>query len=133
MTKILFAILCIASTVVLADLTGSLSKEAIEARLKPEGSVSVSGVLAQSSEKIGQGGPEKVYQHYCSTCHATGFAGAPVHGKNKDWAPRAATGLDTLVEHAWGGYKAMPAKGTCTKCTKEEIHDTVKWLIDEAK
>jgi cytochrome c5 len=132
--KILFAILCIISSIVLADLTGSLSKEAIEARLQPIGEVNVSGIaVSDKPAAAGQGGPEKIYQRYCSACHASGFAGAPVRGNKKDWAPRITRGLDQLTEDAWGGYHGiMPPKGNCAKCTKDEIRATVKMFIDDA-
>jgi len=131
--KIIFAVLCIISSIVVADLTGSLSKEAIDDRLKPLGVVNVSGVSNEKAADTGQGGPEKIYQRYCSACHATGFAGAPVRGNKKDWGPRLLRGLDQLTEDAWGGYHGvMPPKGNCAKCTKEEIRATVKMFMDDA-
>lgn len=126
--------LCIISTLVFADLTGSLSKEAIDARLQPVGTVNISGVVAEQAQDTGQGGPEKIYQRYCSACHASGFAGAPMRGNKKDWAPRILKGLEQLTEDAWHGLNGtMPPKGNCAKCTKEEIKATVKMLVDDVK
>lgn len=130
--KIIFTILCIISSIVVADLTGSLSKEAIDARLNPVGEVNVSGVANEKAADTGQGGPEKIYQRYCSACHATGFAGAPMRGNKKDWASRLPKGLEQLTEDAWNGYHVMPPKGNCAKCTKEEIKATVKLFVDDA-
>ncbi|MBW2503190.1 MAG: cytochrome c5 family protein, partial [Deltaproteobacteria bacterium] len=58
---------------------------------------------------------EGVYMNFCSSCHASGIAGAPKVGDEADWAPRIAQGMDSLVKRAIEGYQGekgyMPAKG----------------------
>jgi cytochrome c5 len=54
---------------------------------------------------------EQVYKAVCSSCHATGAAGAPKFGDASAWAPRIAKGYDSLMTSALKGKGAMPARG----------------------
>ena len=53
---------------------------------------------------------KKVYDGTCHVCHGTGLAGAPKFGDKAAWAPRIATGIDTL--HSRG------AEGPATPCRR---------------
>jgi cytochrome c5 len=54
---------------------------------------------------------EQVYKAVCSSCHATGAAGAPKFGDAGAWAPRIAKGYDSLMTSILKGKGAMPARG----------------------
>ena len=54
---------------------------------------------------------EQVYKAVCSSCHATGAAGAPKFGDASAWAPRTAKGYDSLMTSVIKGKGAMPARG----------------------
>jgi cytochrome c5 len=54
---------------------------------------------------------EQVYKAVCSSCHATGAAGAPKVGDTGAWAPRIAKGYDSLLTSVLKGKGAMPARG----------------------
>jgi cytochrome c5 len=54
---------------------------------------------------------EEVFKGQCSTCHATGVAGAPKFGDAGLWGPRIRTGLDALVNSALKGKNAMAPQG----------------------
>lgn len=54
---------------------------------------------------------EEVYKAQCVACHASGAAGAPKFGDVAAWAPRIATGYDTLLNSALKGKGAMAAQG----------------------
>ena len=54
---------------------------------------------------------EEVYKAQCVTCHAAGVAGAPKLGDAGAWAPRIATGFDTLWNSALKGKGAMGPQG----------------------
>ena len=54
---------------------------------------------------------EEVYKAQCIACHASGAAGAPKFGDAAAWAPRIATGYDTLLTSALKGKGAMAAQG----------------------
>lgn len=111
------------------------SEEDIAARIAPVGGVYLDGEIATASTASDSGEPagprsgEKVYNTYCVACHGTGAAGAPIKGNADAWAPRIAQGEATLIKHAIEGLNAMPANGTCSDCSDEEMTATVQFLI----
>jgi len=81
---------------------------------------------------------KEIYDHLCTSCHATGVAGAPKTGDKGAWAPRVAQGIDTLVKHAIDGYHGpdgnfMPPKGGNPALTDEQATNAVHWLVDQVK
>lgn len=72
-----------------------------------------------------------VYTTGCAACHASGAAGAPKTGDASAWAARQEQGLDTLVKHAYEGFKGMPAKGLCADCSEEEIRGAVEHMLSQ--
>ena len=81
---------------------------------------------------------KEIYDHLCTSCHASGVAGAPMTGDKGKWAPRIAEGIDTLVKHAIEGYHGpdgnfMPPKGGNPALTDEQVTNAVHWLVDQAK
>src|SRR3954468_7639089 len=54
---------------------------------------------------------EEVFKAQCTTCHATGCAGAPKFGDAAAWGPGIAKGFDALVQSALKGKGAMPPQG----------------------
>jgi len=79
-----------------------------------------------------------VYDGLCHSCHTAGVAGAPKLGDKAAWAPRIAEGLDTLFQHAINGYHGpdgnfMPPKGGMPSLTDEQVKNTVKWIVSQAK
>lgn len=121
------------TSVAIAKLTGSLAPEAISERLKPMGQVNIIGVDSNAQVQTATSGaaqtPEKIYDNNCKMCHQTGLAGAPKFGNKGDWAPRIAQGVDTLVQAAITGIRAMPPKGNCLSCTNDEIKATVEYMV----
>ena len=75
-----------------------------------------------------------VYDRYCVACHEQGMAGAPKLSNSAEWQKRIdERGFEGLVSNSWDGYRAMPAKGTCSDCSREELRATVEWMLDQAK
>jgi len=54
---------------------------------------------------------EQVYKAVCSSCHATGAAGAPQFGDAAAWSARLGKGYDGLMTSVLKGKGAMPARG----------------------
>ncbi|MES2212109.1 MAG: c-type cytochrome [Pseudomonadota bacterium] len=73
--------------------------------------------------------PAVIYDNHCVVCHGAGVAGAPKLKDKGAWAPRIAEGIDVLYQHVLHGYKMMPARGTCTECTDDELKATFEWMI----
>ncbi len=113
-----------------AQIEGSIAE-----RIAPVGDVYLDGEIATagsatgSSEPAGPRSGEKVYNTYCFSCHGTGAAGAPIKGKAVDWTARISQGEAVLIKHAIEGFNAMPAKGTCSDCSDDEMTATVQFLI----
>ena len=76
---------------------------------------------------------KKIYDSSCMACHATGAAGAPKVGDKAAWQPRIAQGMDTLVNHAINGIRAMPPKGTCATCSDADLRAAVEYMVSESK
>lgn len=117
------------------------SDRATEERLRPVGSVCVQGqecggTQMAAADNGGNAGPrsgQEIHDSFCSTCHASGAAGAPVTGEAGDWADRINKGMDTLVENAINGINAMPPKGMCSDCSEEEMRAAVKYMVDQSQ
>ncbi|UTW45206.1 cytochrome c5 family protein [bacterium SCSIO 12696] len=110
-------------------------EQAIAERIAPAGALAMEGDPIASAPVVAavSSGPrsgEDIYQKSCFACHATGAAGAPKLGDAGAWAARIGQGLDTLVDHAWNGFKTMPAKGNCFDCSEEEIKAAVQYIVD---
>lgn len=118
-----------------AALSGPLDEKNILERIKPAGEVTVEAGGAPMVQKplvTGDIG-KQTYDAVCHVCHGSGVAGAPKIGDKSEWAPRISEGLETLVKHAIEGYKAMPAKGTCSTCSDEDIKKTVQYMVSQSK
>ncbi len=89
--------------------SSALTPEATVARISP---VADEGYTFKdaSGPKVLQSG-EAVYKTVCAACHDSGAAGSPKFGDAAAWGPRIAQGYDTVLAHAIGGLRAMPAKG----------------------
>jgi len=85
----------------------AFSEEAIAARLQPIGTVELRDASAPRVLRAGQ----EVYKAQCAVCHDAGVAGAPKLGDAGAWAPRVATGYETLLTSALKGKGAMGAQG----------------------
>ena len=92
-------------------------------------------VVAMTTSRIQKHGfqsrsGEAVYNLGCAACHTAGLAGAPMLGNISQWQGRVEKGLDTLTNNSYNGYNAMPAKGLCMDCTKEEMQNAVQYMLD---
>jgi cytochrome c5 len=119
-------------TVCASHAAAPLTREAlIELNTAPVGVVDVGGPVAAVAAVARTG--QQVYEAACSTCHAQGLAGAPSIKVKAAWVPRIAEGEDTLVKHAIGGYKSMPAKGGCSSCSDDEVKSAVEYILSQVK
>jgi len=74
-----------------------------------------------------------VYEKTCAVCHATGLAGAPKFGDKAAWAPRIATGINTLHNSALHGKNAMPPKGGNLALSDADVTAAVDYMAAAAK
>lgn len=121
-----------------ATVADHLSDHSVEKRIKPSGSVYLEGddVPVAKPAEAASTGPrtaKSIYETKCAVCHATDALGAPVFGNAESWAPRLEKGEDMIINNAINGINAMPPMGTCADCSKDEIADTVKYMLENSK
>lgn len=75
--------------------------------------------------------PEALYQGACLACHASGVANAPKLGDKTAWAPKAALGIDALLNTAITGKGAMPPKGG-SAYSEDELRSVIEYMLAEA-
>lgn len=119
-----------AVTVSAASVQDKMTKEAIAERIEPVAQHYVAGEESnqQASTSGGTRSGEAVYNQFCAACHTSGVMGAPKINNAADWEPRLAQGMETVLSHAINGYNAMPPKGTCSDCSKEEIRAAIEYM-----
>ncbi|HEX7339026.1 MAG TPA: c-type cytochrome [Rhodanobacteraceae bacterium] len=118
---------------VAAVYAGNTGRAAIEA--------AQAAAAKAAASKVAYGGTtdgKTIFDHLCTSCHTAGVTGAPIVGNKKDWAPRIAEGIPTLIQHALHGYTGpdgnhMPAKGGNPALTEEQVANTVKWMVSQVK
>lgn len=76
---------------------------------------------------------KKLYDTVCMACHASGVANAPKFGDKAAWAPRIATGIDTLHNAALKGLNAMPPKGGAANASDDDVKAAVDYMVSAAK
>ena len=99
-------------------------KDAAPAEAKPE-----EKPADASSAKVDG---KAVFEASCKMCHGNTIPGAPVVGKNDDWAPRIKQGKETLHKHALEGFNTMPAKGGNTSLSDDEVKAAVDYMANQS-
>ena len=99
-------------------------------RIKPVGSAVVAAAPAAPAAARSA---DAIYTASCAACHASGAAGAPKLGDKAAWSARIAQGNDKLLEHAIKGFNAMPAKGSCSDCSDDDIRKVVEHMVSKSK
>jgi cytochrome c5 len=76
---------------------------------------------------------KEVYEQYCTVCHAQGLVGAPRFRNKQDWNSRLANRtLNDLLASSIKGLNAMPEKGTCLKCTEDELEAALTYMLPKS-
>ncbi len=79
---------------------------------------------------------KKVYTKICIACHMTGVAGAPALKDKTRWEEIAAKGMSQLHHDAINGFTGktgvMPARGSCSDCSDQDIYDAVAYMLNKA-
>jgi len=72
---------------------------------------------------------KQVWEEVCLGCHDTGMMDAPLAGSGEFKDRLAKKGMDKLVKNAIEGLNEMPAKGSCTDCSEDEIREAIKFML----
>lgn len=110
----------------------------IQLRIQPVGKVSVQGHAqpdnkVMSNEVTGKESGQETYQQYCIVCHRDGLAGAPKFRNEQDWKPRlSGRELNDLLASSIKGLNAMPVKGTCIKCSDDDLKAAISYMLPKS-
>lgn len=102
-------------------------------RIRPAGQVCMVGQECGSATAAVASGPrdgKAVYETACFACHGAGVLNAPRLAQAGDWTDRLDQGLAGLTLQVINGKGAMPAMGTCTNCSEDEIEAAVQYMLD---
>lgn len=104
------------------------NSEGVASRIQPVAQFTLNVVEGERPLKTGK----EVYEATCTTCHATGVAGAPKFGDKAAWAPYIQTGYEAMLNVALTGKGAMPAKGGNTSLKDLEVERAMVYMANEA-
>lgn len=108
-----------------------------EAPAKPVPSGTAADAADAGAEQTQTAGrdPAEIYAQHCVYCHGTGMAGAPMVGPEHRliWSEEIEEeGFPHLVKVAIEGQNGMPPRGTCFKCSDEELEATVLYMLQQS-
>jgi cytochrome c5 len=89
-------------------------------------------IVLSASQVVAEPNMDK-YNKSCLICHAAGVANAPKTGDAAAWEPRLAKGMDVLVSSVEKGMGAMPPRGMCNDCSKEEFQALIEFMAKPAE
>ena len=113
---------------------GTTATAAAEESAPDDPGAEAATVVAAASPGGSAGGEvgEAIYKQYCFACHLTGVAQAPKTGDMEAWAPRAATGFDTLYRTVINGKGAMPPRAGFPHLSDDELKASIRYLLAAA-
>lgn len=72
-----------------------------------------------------------IYRDFCAVCHSGGWQGAPIANDESEWNARVSAGADAMFKNVKQGLNAMPAMGTCTDCSDEELKSAIAEMLPQ--
>ncbi len=80
---------------------------------------------------------KKIYQNFCSTCHAENPEiplGAPKIGNEKDWKIWKKMGIDEMLKLTLNGLGTkMPPRGGCFECSDKLLKEAIIYMLPKEK
>ncbi|WP_133136546.1 c-type cytochrome [Legionella rowbothamii] len=109
-------------------------RQETQLRIQPVGQVTVQGQPSSEHKTVAEPAKkepgEETYEQHCIVCHKDGLAGAPKFRNEQDWKSRiAGRTLDDLVASSIKGLNAMPTKGTCFKCSEDDLKAAISYML----
>ena len=108
----------------------SYASDELKHQLLPIGRVKAGKKVAPGEVAIRSG--KEVYDAICTTCHASGVAGAPKFGDKATWEGRVANGIEPLIQSVTDGKGAMPPRAGNSKLKDIEIYNAIIYLVAES-
>ena len=113
-------------------VTAATPAAAAPSAAPPAAAPGAAAAAPATTAAVGGGAGEALYKQACQLCHAAGVANAPKFGDKAAWAPRIATGIDTLTQSAIKGKGAMPPRGA-SQGSDADIHAAVEYMVNAAR
>ncbi|MFT4058532.1 MAG: c-type cytochrome [Legionella sp.] len=119
------------------DVSADTEREQTQLRIQPVGQVTIDGSATMATKAL-EAVPKKepgqeIYEQHCTVCHKDGLAGAPKFRNEHDWSPRLlGRTLDDLVASSIKGLNAMPTKGTCLKCSEDDLNAAIAYMLPKS-
>ena len=119
--------------VALLGLAGCSKQDAATPAASTNPTTAQAPATASAENAVGK----SVYGKVCALCHAAGVGGAPKPGDKADWGPRIAQGDALLYKHSLEGFTGakgmMPARGTGTSLSDDEVQAAVRYMVDTSR
>jgi c(7)-type cytochrome triheme protein len=120
-----------AASTTLAQVAAAPAKAAAPARTAPA-APAAAAAPAPVRAAADDGAGKAIYEGGCVACHGTGMLGAPKFGDAAAWGPRAAGGLQALVNSARAGKGSMPPKGGNAALTDAQLLSAVSYMVSKS-
>jgi cytochrome c5 len=99
------------------------------ARAHPIAAQSSGPIRNQAKPRGDPDAGEMIFNQVCAACHIQGFDGAPRLGDAAAWKPFIALGPQVMLERTLRGHRAMPPRGACGSCTRQDLADAIAYII----
>jgi len=123
--------------IVLAFTMGSFILSSCGGNAKKKGQDKASVTKSEKVYTANLENGKATYNKVCIACHMTGVAGAPALKNKARWTEIAAKGIKQLHQDAINGftgkYGVMPARGSCTDCSDQDLFDAVAYMLRKAE
>jgi cytochrome c5 len=132
-----FVVVLLSCCFLVLDASADTEREQTQLRIQPIGQVSVEGTANTETQIVAKTAKkepgQETYEQYCTVCHKDGLAGAPRFRNEHDWNSRLADRtLDDLVASSIKGLNAMPTKGTCIKCSEDDLKAAITYMLPKS-
>jgi cytochrome c5 len=99
--------------------------------------VTLVGCGPKDANITAQSSANEIYNQTCAGCHEGGLkgwlTGAPQTGDKEAWTALHAKGIEAMTAASIQGFEKMPAKGSCEKCSDDQIKATVEYMAAQSK
>lgn len=136
--RVIFTVCCLMLVMPLYAMD-DFDRQQVLQRIRPIGSVRVQGQTSTPAKPVADvpktrlEAGQATYEKYCVVCHQNGLAGAPRFRLATDWKLRLdKQSIDGLTATAVKGFNAMPAKGTCSECTEDDIKQAIRYMLPQS-
>jgi glucose/arabinose dehydrogenase len=124
------------------EILGELSDRVRDLRIGPDGAIWIltqnTGLhrLFRDPQRVVAAGESRspgqsTYEVVCSGCHIAGSGGAQKMTDPSQWQDVLERPREEIYRRVIEGYRGMPERGTCYRCSDELLQQTVDWMLEQ--